>query len=141
MPGQGLEDSPPPLPRDVLQDDVRMHQVEISVDAAQLVIGFDELHAGNSGGTAIALRLGKHGWRNIDTHHTSGAPREWNHQAADAASEIQRGIGEELYVEDPLDVLPDPHGMRFAGYERSEEHTSELQSLLRISSAVSRLKN
>src|SRR3546814_12894883 len=79
-----------------------MHQVEISVDAAQLVIGFDELHAGNSGGTAIALRLGKHGWRNIDTHHTSGAPREWNHQAADAASEIQRGIGEELYVEDPL---------------------------------------
>jgi hypothetical protein len=68
-----------------------MHQVEIAVDAAQLVIGFDERNAGHPGGAAVALRLGKHGWRNIDPHHPSGTTREWNHQAADAATEIKRG--------------------------------------------------
>src|SRR3546814_11199174 len=87
MAGQGLEDSPPPLPRAVLQDDVRMHQVEISVDAAQLVIGFDELHAGNSGDTEIALRLGQHGWPNIAPHPPSRPPRDWHHPSAAHATQ------------------------------------------------------
>src|SRR3546814_6499852 len=40
----------------------------------------------------------------------------------------------------PLDLVPRQHGVRSAPGNRSEEHTSELQSLMRISYAVFCLK-
>src|SRR3546814_4084190 len=44
-------------------------------------------------------------------------------------------------VLDAVDLLPAPAHRKQGGIERSEEHTSELQSLMRISYAVFCLKN
>src|SRR3546814_8387449 len=56
--------------------------------------------------------------RKLTNGDRGAAQAEWRHDHIDAAAILQTGVG-----------------------QRSEEHTSELQSLMRISYAVLRLKN
>src|SRR3546814_1105952 len=80
--------------------------------------------------------------------HTSPIPRRavlWDAQAG-GAMEIPRAHGvedSELFLKSPVRLILEggpPLRRRLARADRSEEHTSELQSLMRISYAVFCLK-
>src|SRR3546814_1346911 len=82
-------------------------------------------------GTAIAEALGRTGAHVIITARTSGGLEEVEERihAAGGSATIA-----------PLDLTDGDSIGRLAGAVRSEEHTSELQSLMRISYAVFCLK-
>src|SRR3546814_1222443 len=52
----------------------------------------------------------------------------------------ERDVGAQEFVADPQEIGGGLIGQRDTGFQRSEEHTSELQSLMRISYAVFCLK-
>src|SRR3546814_4549477 len=61
------------------------------------------------------------------------------HRQRDADERLSLRLAQALAQRAPVDARVDQHRHR-AGLERSEEHTSELQSLMRISYAVFCLK-
>lgn len=84
-----LQDDAASPPRDMLQDNVGMHQIELSLDARQAIVGTDERDIQYARSSAISFCLGDHRGGDINTHHLIGAASERNHQTTDTAAEVQ----------------------------------------------------
>src|SRR3546814_2199468 len=107
-------------------DIVRLIIAEVGLDAAFEAVGRlggDEVDQAGRGVAAIerALRPLEH-FDAFEVHHRAG-------------------VHDRIGISDLVDISPDGRGRREVDrVERSEEHTSELQSLMRISYAVFCLK-
>jgi hypothetical protein len=101
----------------MLEDDIRIDQIEHSMEIREPIIGPNEFDIPDAFPGNDFRSFFQHGWRNVDSNRTAHPPRQRHDQTAHVTPEIRGPIGPKVQIQMPTYRIEHARNIQLAAPE------------------------